>query len=133
MHYRMATKNDTLFWKEIKEKPIPDKILLMYNTVIDSPPDKEEFFNMLKRAVTKLGNEGPGRAIRQASKLPVFGAHHWWQLLKGCGRYENIKKVYSEDFIKYSKLALNVSSNRIDNVLNIFPNHYDYLTEWYEG
>lgn len=29
-------------------------------------------------------------------------------------------------------MMLDIHSNRIDGVLNIFPNHYDYLTEWYE-
>jgi len=117
MHYRMATKNDTLFWKEIKEKPIPDQVLPMYNKVIDEPISEKEFLE---------------RVIKD-KPLPIFAAHHWWQLLKGCGKYENLKKSYSDDFIKYSKLALGVHSNRMDNVLQTFPNHYDFLTEWYEN
>ena len=49
----------------------------------------------------------------------IFAEWHWWQLLKGFGRYENIKRPYSNDFIKYSKLVLNTHSNRIDNVLKV--------------
>jgi len=37
MHYKMSTKEDTLFWKEIKEKPIPDRILSIYNAVKEGP------------------------------------------------------------------------------------------------
>jgi len=62
----------------------------------------------------------------------IFAECHWWQLLKGLGRYENIKRPYSNDFIKYSKMVLDVHSNRMDNVLKTFPNHYDFLTEWYK-
>ena len=116
----MSTKNDTLFWKEIKEKSIPDKILLMYNAVINKPLEKEEYFKILKK-------------YEDENKLAMFLPYHWWQLLKGCGKYENINTVYSEDFIKYSKMVLDIHSNRMDNVLNVFPNHYDHLTEWYEN
>ena len=52
---------------------------------------------------------------------------------KGCGKYENIERAYSDDFTKYSKIMLDIHSSRMDKVLNIFPNHYDYLTEWYES
>ena len=86
----------------------------------------KEYYEILRNAVLKSGGDP------NEHKIAVFSSHHWWQLLKGCGKYENIKKVYGNEFIKYSKMALNVHSNRIDNVLNIFPNHYDYLTEWYE-
>jgi len=126
MHYRMATKNDTLFWKEIKEKPIPDKILLMYNAIIDGPLEKLEYSELLKRVLMKSVEDS------NEHTSVVFSSHHWWQLLKGCGKYENIKKVYDDEFIKYSKMVLDIHSNRIDNILNVFPNHYDYLTEWYE-
>ena len=124
MHYRMSTKNDTLFWKEIKEKPIPDKILPMYNAVIDGPLSRQEFYDIVLK-------DRPYHQFHPPAT--VFGTHHWWQLLKGCGKYENInKRTYSDNFIKYSKIMLDIHSSRIDSVLNIFPNHYDYLTEWYE-
>jgi tryptophan halogenase len=126
MHYKMSTKNDTLFWKEIKEKPIPDKVLPMYNAVIDSPIPQYVFHDMVTKNRPSLVGMPQNASI-------IFASWHWWQLLKGCGRYENIKGSYSDDFIKYSKMALNVHSNRIDNVLKTFPNHYDYLTEWYES
>ena len=123
MHYKMATKNDTLFWKEIREKPIPDKILPMYNAVIDGPMSLPVFNDIMMK----------DRPIFRAwPPTNQFGIHHWWQLLKGCGRYENVKRPYSDDFIKYSKMVLDVHSSRTDGILNIFPNHYDYLKEWYE-
>ena len=119
----MSTKDDTLFWKEIKEKPLPDKVLPMYNAVIDEPLSQQVFHNIMMKDRPSLKFHSP---------YSMFTVGHWWQLLKGCGRYENIKRSYNEDFIKYSKMVLKVHSSRIDNVLNIFPNHYDYLTEWYE-
>ncbi len=124
MHYKTATKNDTLFWKEIKEKPIPDKVLPMYNAVIDSPISQNNFLHMITRDIP---------LFKFHPQEHIFDSWHWWQLLKGNGRYENIKRSYSDDFIKYSKMVLDSHSNRIDNALNIFPNHYDYLTEWYEN
>ena len=123
MHYKMSTKNDTLFWKEIREKPIPDKILPMYDAVIDGPMSLPVFNDIMMK----------DRPIFRAwPPTNQFGIHHWWQLLKGCGRYENVKRPYSDDFIKYSKMVLDVHSSRTDGILNIFPNHYDYLKEWYE-
>jgi hypothetical protein len=119
----MSTKNDTLFWKEIKEKPIPDKILSIHNAVIDGPMSQLAFSDLVMK-------DRPQFRFHRSS--PTFTAGHWWELLKGCGKYENIKSTYSDNFIKYGKMMLDVHSNRIDGVLNIFPNHYDYLTEWYE-
>ena len=119
----MATKNDTLFWKEIKEKFIPDQVLPMYNAVIDGPMAQDVFFDMVTKDLPRHNFYHP---------IPIFSAGHWWQLLKGCNRYENIEREYSDDFTKYSKMMLDAHSDRMDKVLNIFPNHYDYLTEWYE-
>ena len=119
----MATKNDTLFWKEIKEKPIPDKVLPMYNAVIDGPMSQNAFVDMVTRDI-------PRYEFHRSNY--IFSTWHWWQLLKGSGRYENIKRTYSDDFMKYSKMILDLHSSRMDNVLNVFPNHYNYLTEWYE-
>ena len=119
----MSTKNDTLFWKEIKEKPIPDMVKLMYDIVIREPISHQAFTNIIMK-------DRP--IFRFAPPTNQFGVHHWWQLLKGCGRYENVKRPYSDDFIKYSKMVLDVHSSRIDGILNVFPNHYDYLKEWYE-
>ena len=124
MHYRMATKNDTLFWKEIKEKPIPDRILPWHNAVIDGPLSQLAFYEMAIKDMPRHSFYPP---------KSVFGTQHWWQLLKGCGRYENIKRTYSDNFMKYSKTMLDIHSSRIDNVLDMFPNHYNYLTEWYES
>jgi len=125
MHYRMAPKNDTQFWKEIKERPIPDKIMPMYNAIKDAPMSQSAFHDMMVKDM-------PGFRFVEPNS-PIFAAGHWWQLMKGMGHYENIKKSYSDDFIKYSKLVLNVHSNRMDEVLKTFPNHYDFLTEWYES
>ena len=125
MHYKTATKNDTLFWKEMKEKPMPDKVLAMYNAVIDGPLANDVFNNMMKK-------DKPSFHFTSAAN-PIFSASHWWQLLKGMDKYENIKREYSDDFMTYGKMKLNLHSKRMDNILNVFPNHYDYLTEWYEN
>jgi tryptophan halogenase len=125
MHYKMSTKDDTLFWKEVKEKPMPDKIVPIYNAIKDGPMSQVAFHDMMTKMM-------PGFRFTEPN-APIFASGHWWQLLKGCGRYENIKREYSDDFIKYGKMVLDVHSNRMDNVLKTFPNHYDYLTEWYES
>ena len=123
MHYKMSTKNDTLFWKEIKEKSIPDQVLPMHNAVIDGPLSQLEFHNIVMKDRPRF---------RTLPSEPMFHTGHWWQLLKGCGKYEHLNRTYSDNFIKYSNLMLNVHSSRTDSVLDIFPNHYDYLREWYE-
>ena len=125
MHYRMASKDDTLFWKEIKERPVPDKIVPMYNAIKDGPMSQQAFQDMIKKDMPGFKYVEPNH--------PIFAAGHWWQLLKGMGHYENIKKSYSDDFIKYSKMVLDVHKHRMDNVIKTFPNHYDFLTEWYES
>ena len=121
----MSTKDDTLFWKEVKEKPMPDKIVPIYNAIKDGPMSQLAFHDFMLKNM-------PGFRFTEPN-APIFASGHWWQLLKGCGRYENIKREYSDDFIKYGKMVLDVHSNRMDNVLKTFPNHYDYLTEWYES
>mgnify|MGYP006150539335 FL=1 len=125
MHYRMAPKNDTQFWKEIKERPMLDKAVPIYNAIKDGPLSQAAFHDIMMKDM-------PGFQFVEPNS-PIFAAGHWWQLLKGLGCYENIKRSYSDDFIKYSKMVLDVHSNRMDNVIKTFPNHYDFLTEWYES
>ena len=112
-------------WIPTIERPIPDKIMPMYNAIKDGPLSQTMFYDMQMKDM-------PGFRFLEANS-PIFASGHWWQLLKGFGHYENIKRSYSDDFIQYSKMVLDVHKHRMDNVIKTFPNHYDFLTEWYES
>ena len=65
--------------------------------------------------------------------ITMFHNGHWWQLLKGNNWYENAESPLSDDVVKYGNAIMDINKYRVDKVIKLFPNHYDYLTEWYES
>ena len=121
MHYKASTKNDTVYWQDAQARPIPDICKSVYDAAVNGPMSQIELHDIILQDTPRW---------RQST--PMFTAGHWWQLLRGSGWYDNVKKTYSDDFIKYSKMVLDVHRHRTDKVLEFFPNHYDFLKEWYE-
>jgi tryptophan halogenase len=121
LHYRASSKNDTLFWQDMHNKPMPDKIQKIYDGIVNRPLSQNELRKLLSYDRTN------------SSINTQFSSGHWWQLLRACGWYENVDITYSESFKKISKMLMDSYEHRLDRTIEIFPNHYDYLKEWYEG
>jgi len=124
MHYKASTKNDTVYWQDASSRPVPDICKPVYEAAVNGPMSQTEFQDLIMKDIPQW------RSLDQST--PMFSAGHWWQLLRGSGWYDNVKKTYSDDFIKYGKYVLDVHKHRTDKALEFFPNHYDFLKEWYE-
>ena len=125
MHFKTATKNDTVYWQDAQARQIPDICKPIYEAAVNGPMSQIEFHALIMKNVS-------GWKYLD-SPTPMFQSGHWWQLLRGNGWYDNVKRTYSDDFKKYGKFVLDVHEYRTNKVLEFFPNHYDFLKEWYES
>jgi tryptophan halogenase len=110
-HYHFSTKNDTPFWSEIhKQQPdaIPDKVKDIIEKFVPSPHRK--FF------VTPNSS---------------FHVGHWFSVLQAGDVYKNHRPAIAGDVEKYAEYFIKNQSSRVDLVLDMFPNHYAFLKEWY--
>ena len=112
IHYHCAPKNDTPFWQEVHRIPVPPSSRNILAQFIPNPPNE----------LTKPGI------------FQMFHPGQWFSLLYAFGVYDEYtgKKNFDENLIKYSKMMWKMHSDRIDSSLEIFPNHYEYLENWYK-
>ena len=63
----------------------------------------------------------------------MFHSGHWFELFYALGVYDKFTghKKESDSITQYGKMVWDMYKNRTDTELEIFPNHYDYLTEFY--
>ena len=124
MHFYASTKNDTEYWRDRHLVEIPENCKNVYNAFKDAPMDPESFQKLMMAKVPLFKFLTP--------PAPMFSAGHWFQLLYSYGWYQNVNPDISKDAFRYGKYVMDQLSNRIDDVIDFFPNHYDYLTEWYK-
>jgi hypothetical protein len=111
-HYHFSTRKDTPFWKAIHEQTadqIPQGILDVVERFAPSP--SREFF---------LYPES------------VFHVGHWFQVLHPSGMYKGHPSVLKGDREKYAKYFVENNDFRVKKIIEMFPNHYDYLKKWYD-
>ena len=110
-HYHFATKNDTPFWKAVHEIPIPISVKHIVDKFVPNPP----------------------KNLWEAPLYTMFHSGHWFELFYAFGVYDKFTghKKESDSITKYGKMVWDMYKNRTDTELDIFPNHYDYLTEFY--
>jgi hypothetical protein len=54
-------------------------------------------------------------------------------MLHANGVYDNTEKYeLSEDELKYAEYYVKTKTTEIDNAIEAFPNHYEFLKDWYE-
>jgi len=111
VHYHFSTKNDTPFWQDIR-KQTADKL----------PPQVME---TIKKFVPNLH--------RQFFLHPESSFHigHWFQVLFPGGAYENHPRMLSGDLAKYAEYFIENQKFRVEKIIEMFPNHYEFLKEWY--
>jgi tryptophan halogenase len=110
-HYHFASKDDTPFWRAVHRISIPMSAKNIVNKFIPVPPSnlwEKPFYTM-------------------------FHSGHWFELLYAFGAYDNFTghKQASESVTKYGKMVWDMYNTRTDTELDIFPNHYEYLKEFY--
>lgn len=115
-HYYFAPKNDTPYWHYIK-----------------TSVDLEEYSSLLKEI-----EKGPitNQFLRnEYGNIRMFLSGHWFQLLYPYNTFNNYKPIvdHGVDTMGKTNLEHKIRSNKQKFNIKSFPNHYDYLTEWYES
>ena len=112
-HYRFSTKPKGQFWNDARNVPLPDIFKEQFNYISN---------NLLKDSM-----------LKKWYPEPMFAAAHWFELLYPYGVYDNIDHKIPEKINQYGSIWYNRFKTQTDELLNMFPNHYDYLTEWYNS
>jgi tryptophan halogenase len=111
LHYYFAEKRDTPFWEDVHNVPIPPSAQKIIDMFVPEPPN-------------------------QLTEKPYFTMFHvgqWFELFYGFGVYDNKPGNASEDIIKYGDWMRDFYNYRTDKLLDIMPNHYEYIKELYDN
>jgi tryptophan halogenase len=112
IHYHFSTKKDTPFWRDIHRQgaeEIPQQVLEVVNQFVPSP--SRNFF------------------VHPESN---FHVGHWFSVLHAGDVYKNHPEILKDDIKKYAEYFVENNKFRVDRVIDIFPNHYEFLKTWYE-
>lgn len=109
MHYKLSNRNDTQFWKDVRSLEYPDTLKERIKSFIPSPPT----------------------TIFDEQRYNMFHSGQWFEMLMGNDFYSESVGLLPEEYDKYASMFVDIEKYRIDKVLEDWPNHYDYLTEYY--
>ncbi len=112
VHYHFSTKKDTAFWRDIHRQNaenIPEKVLDIVNQFVPSP--SRNFF------------------IYPESN---FHVGHWFSVLHAGGVYKNHPEILHDEYKKYAEYFVENNRYRVEQAIQNFPNHYEFLKSWYE-
>ena len=125
LHFYASTRNDTEFWKDASLRKIPDTCREIFDAFKKGPMNQSDFRKIIMKKVPHFKYLDPSP--------PMFSSGHWFQLLYSSGWWKDLEYKYSEDTLRYGKYVMEGHTHKLDDIMKFFPNHYDYLTEWYES
>jgi len=67
------------------------------------------------------------------SPQSMFTSQQWFSMLHAGGAYKNIIKQLDPKEKQYYEYFIQVQNKRVELALETFPNHYEFLKEWYDG
>ena len=106
-HYLMCNRNDTQFWKDVHNKTfVPDTLRQKIQVMSIKPPD-------------------------QLFRGRIFGGVNWFQWLWAMGLYKKHPFKLEEKYEKLCDLKMEVIKKESEELVKIFPNHYEYLKNLY--
>lgn len=110
-HYHFSTKDDTDYWKSIRSQ-----------TINELPETAREILSLFlpvpKRFLTIAPNS-------------MFNVVQWFTVLHAGGAYKGIDSYLTDKQQKYAEYFLESHTKRLDIAEELFDNHYDFLTDWY--
>lgn len=112
-HYYYSTKKDTQFWQDV-HKYSPDQLPKKVSDIVGKfvPSPNREFY---------------------VNPTSSFHVGHWFSVLHAGGVYKDHKKMLYGEVEKYAEYFIQNQSHRVDLVSDMFPNHYDFLKDWYSS
>jgi len=112
-HYHFSTKNDTAFWSNIHSQ-MPDLLPQKVKDYVEKfvPNPHRDFF------------------IHPTSS---FHVGHWFSVLNAGGVYDKNSRTIFGDVEKYAEFFIKNQSHRVELIKEMFPNHYEFLKDWYDS
>jgi len=111
LHYYLSTKTDTPFWQAVHDIPLPASVR-----------------NVLEKFIPE-----PSSVPFNKPLYSMFHAGQWFSLFFGFGVYDHLlgHGKASDAVTKYGQMSWETFSERTNRQLAIFPNHSEYLEQWY--
>jgi Tryptophan halogenase len=110
-HYHFSTKKDTPFWKAIHyQKEIPPAFKKILDHFLPTPHN--------------------GMFLTPTSS---FHIGHWFSVLHSANLYDDLRVSMDPETKKYAEYFIKNQQDRVKNAIEAFPNHYEYLKQWYAG
>ena len=110
-HYYYSTRSDTEFWKNIRNKKLED-----------APEYIQIILDQYNKMITRSFFLNP--------KTSGFNSGQWFSMLNANNIYKEQRKL-TDAQLKYAEYYIKLKRNEIDQAIQTFPNHYEYLKEWY--
>lgn len=111
IHYHFSTKNDTPFWSSIHqqtEEMVPPQVMEYVKKFVPSP--NREFYHHPSSS---------------------FHVGHWFSVLAAGDVYKDHDKTVFGDVEKYAEYFVKTQTHRVGLIKEMFPNHYEFLKDWY--
>jgi tryptophan halogenase len=109
LHYSTANKRDTDFWKSFDDKSVPIWINRARSQFVPTPPSD----------------------LRKIGVYEMFHSGQWFQLFNSSGIYKDTTTSLSNAELVYHKIHQEMLTTRTDMEIKNFPNHYNFLKDWY--
>jgi 2-polyprenyl-6-methoxyphenol hydroxylase-like FAD-dependent oxidoreductase len=110
-HYHFSKKTDTDFWRTIHRQS-PDTIpQIVLDIVAQYAPNLSRKFFLNPDSNFHVG--------------------HWFQVLHAAGVYDQKEEFLKDDVMKYAEYFIKNNTYRVEQIKEYFPNHYEFLKEWY--
>lgn len=110
-HYYFSSRSDTEYWQHIRSMKIenlPKDAQYILNNFYPNPPNFLFF-----------------------SPASMFNCVQWFSVLHAGGAYKGLEYNIDPTIEKYYEYFLDSSTYRVEKAKKLFPNHYEYLNEWY--
>lgn len=109
LHYSTSNKRDTDFWKSFDDKSVPTWITQASSEFVPCPPND----------------------LRKFGVYEMFHSGQWFQLFNSSGIYKDTTTSLSNAELVYHKIHQEMLTTRTDMEIKDFPNHYNFLKDWY--
>lgn len=111
-HYFFSNKKDTPYWQTVRSK-----------TLKDLPED----------CTTVISHYYPyPKPLMFLTRQSMFSSVQWWSMIHAGGGYIDAEKNTPEEDA-YLEYFIKSKQKQIELCKETFPNHYEFLKNWYEG
>jgi len=111
LHYYTSSKRDTEFWQYFDEVPMPEIVKSVAREFVPYPPSE----------------------LYKLDKFTMFHSGQWFQVLNACGQYKDLQNQLSDEEQIYFKIHQEMLFTRTNHQLELYPNHYEFLSKWYQS